>query len=33
VVLALLLTPDRKLMFNRWFVLAGAIAFVIFVRI
>ena len=30
IVAALLLTPDRKLMFNRWFVLAGAIAFVIF---
>ncbi len=30
VVVALLLTPDRKLMFNRWFVLAGAIAFAIF---
>jgi 4-amino-4-deoxy-L-arabinose transferase-like glycosyltransferase len=30
IVAALLLTPDRKLMFNRRFVLAGAIAFVIF---
>ena len=30
IVVALLLTPDRKLMFNRWFLLAGAIAFVIF---
>ena len=30
VVVALLLTPDRRLMFNRWFVLAGAIAVVIF---
>ena len=30
IVAALLLTPDRKLMFNRWFVLAGAIAFSIF---
>src|SRR5258705_11906346 len=30
VVAALLLTPDRKLMFNRWFVLACATAFAIF---
>src|SRR5262249_44045288 len=30
IVLALLLTPDRRLMFNRYFLLAGAIAFVIF---
>ena len=30
VVVALLLTPGRKLMFNRWFVLAGAIAFAVF---
>jgi len=30
VVAGLLLTADRKLMFNRWFVLAGAIAFAIF---
>ncbi len=30
VVVALLLTADRRLMINRWFVLAGAIAFVIF---
>ncbi len=30
IVVALLLTPDRKLMFNRWFLLAGAIAFLIF---
>lgn len=29
VVVALLLTPDRKLMFNRWFVIAGAIAFAV----
>jgi len=30
VVVALLCTADRKLMFNRWFVLAGVIAFAIF---
>jgi hypothetical protein len=30
VVMALLLTADRSLMFNRWFVLAGGIAFLIF---
>lgn len=30
VVVALLLTADRRVMFNRWFVLAGAIAFAIF---
>ena len=30
IVTALLLTADRKLMFNRWFVLAGAIAVVVF---
>ena len=30
IVVAMLLTPDRKLMFNRWFLLAGAIAFAIF---
>jgi hypothetical protein len=30
IVVALLLTADRRLMFNRWFVLAGAIAFVVF---
>ncbi len=30
IVMALLLTADRKLMFNRWFVLAGVIAFTIF---
>jgi dolichyl-phosphate-mannose-protein mannosyltransferase len=30
VVAALMLTPYRRLMFNRWFVLAGAIAFTIF---
>jgi hypothetical protein len=30
VVVALLVTADRRLMFNRWFVLAGAIAFAIF---
>lgn len=30
IVVALLATADRRLMFNRWFVLAGAIAFVIF---
>jgi hypothetical protein len=30
VVVSLLLTADRRLMFNRWFVLAGAIAFAIF---
>jgi hypothetical protein len=30
IILALLLTADRKLMFNRWFVIAGAIAFAIF---
>ncbi len=30
VVVSLLLTAGRKLMFNRWFVLAGAIAFAIF---
>src|SRR5436190_1498066 len=30
IVAALLLTPDRKLMFNRYFLLAGAIAFAIF---
>ena len=30
VVVGLLLTPDRRLMFNRWFLLAGAIALVIF---
>ena len=29
IVVALLLTADRKLMFNRWFVLAGTIAFAI----
>src|SRR5258708_7869751 len=29
VVMALLLTAQRRLMFNRWFVLAGAIAFAI----
>jgi len=30
IVLALLLTADRRLMFNRWFLTAGAIAFAIF---
>lgn len=30
VVVALLLTADRELMFNRWFLVAGAIAFAIF---
>src|SRR5215212_956567 len=30
LVVGLLLTADRRLMFNRWFVLAGAIAFLIF---
>jgi 4-amino-4-deoxy-L-arabinose transferase-like glycosyltransferase len=30
IVAALLLTADRKLMFNRWFALAGMIAFAIF---
>jgi len=30
IVVALLLTADRRLMFNRWFVLAGVIAFAIF---
>ena len=31
VAVALLMTADRRLMFNRWFVLAGVIAFAIFV--
>ncbi|HSP35022.1 MAG TPA: glycosyltransferase family 39 protein, partial [Thermoanaerobaculia bacterium] len=30
IVVALLVTRDRTLMFNRWFVIAGAIAFAIF---
>ncbi len=30
IVVALLMTADRALMFNRWFLLAGAIAFAIF---
>jgi Dolichyl-phosphate-mannose-protein mannosyltransferase len=30
IIVALLLTADRRLMFNRWFLLAGAIAFAIF---
>jgi dolichyl-phosphate-mannose-protein mannosyltransferase len=30
VVLALLLTPRRRLMWNRWFALAGVIAFLVF---
>jgi hypothetical protein len=30
IVVALLLTADRRLMFNRWFLLAGAIALVLF---
>jgi len=30
VVAAMLLTPHRRLMFNRWFVLAGAIAMAVF---
>ncbi|HXH38339.1 MAG TPA: glycosyltransferase family 39 protein [Thermoanaerobaculia bacterium] len=30
LVMGLVLTEDRKVMFNRWFVIAGIIAFVIF---
>jgi 4-amino-4-deoxy-L-arabinose transferase and related glycosyltransferases of PMT family len=30
IVVALLFTADRRLMFNRWFVLAGVIAFGVF---
>jgi hypothetical protein len=30
IIVALLVTADRRLMFNRWFLLAGAIAFAIF---
>jgi 4-amino-4-deoxy-L-arabinose transferase-like glycosyltransferase len=30
IVFALLVTADRRLLFNRWFLLGGAIAFVIF---
>jgi len=30
IVTSLLLTPDRRLLFNRWLLIAGAIAFAIF---